>query len=57
MMAVNTLTPYRERRIVHTIWESAVDYFKNEENQKDFEKWYEERYGKPYLPKEANYEH
>ena len=55
-MAVNTLTPYREQRIAYIVCRAAIDYFKNEENQKDFEKWYEERYGKPYLPKEANYE-
>ena len=30
------------------LWKSVQDYFQNDEHKKQFEEWYEKKYGEPY---------
>ena len=36
------------KALILLIAQSGREYFKDEENRKKFEQWYEQRYGKPY---------
>lgn len=47
-MAVNILTPYEEHRTPQIIAEKVLNFFRNEKNTEDFEKWYREKYGVPF---------
>ena len=55
-MAVNTLESFRERYTGRLILRWVKEFYADKQNKADFEKWYQERYGQPYVPKEVNYE-
>lgn len=32
----------------NVLWKAVNDYFQDEEHEREFEVWYEKKYGKPY---------
>ena len=35
-------------QVGHYLWDVVRDYFADEEHKKEFEVWYERKYGQPY---------
>lgn len=45
---------YEESKLIGLLQDRVQTYFQNKENRKKFEKWYKEKYGKPYKWRKAN---
>lgn len=50
-MSVNVPTAYEGKSIGSMLCRVVRDFFQDENNRHEFEKWYEQRYGKLYTPK------
>lgn len=50
-MSVNIPTVYEGKSIGTMLCRVVRDFFQDENHRQEFVKWYEQRYGKPYIHK------